>query len=153
MFKNASYLMRFVFREFLARWRRISRCGLHVTYIVDDYMRRFICCMCRRRCGCIIRWVCTYLCVSFCFLLFVFHYGCSSQYKLALLSEAATVLARSSSVDVLYVRLRVYALSAVVVPQRVRPDRTLGTADGNRAPRGRTALVCRANRTRTAAYF
>lgn len=116
MFKNASYLMRFVFRELLARWRRISQCRLHVTYIVDDYTRRFICCMCRRQCGCIIRWVCTYLCVSFCFLLFVFHYECSSQYKLALLSEAATVLARSSSVDVLYVRLRVYALSAVVVP-------------------------------------
>lgn len=38
-------------------------------------------------------------------------------YKVALLSEAAAVLARSSSVDVLHVRLRVYALSAVVVPE------------------------------------
>ena len=36
--------------------------------------------------------------------------------KVAPHSEAATVLARSSSVDVLYVRLRVYGLSSVVVP-------------------------------------
>lgn len=35
----------------------------------------------------------------------------------ALLSEAATVLARSSPVDVFDVRLRIYALSAIVVPE------------------------------------
>ena len=39
-----------------------------------------------------------------------------SYNKVAPHSEAATVLARSSSVDVLYVRLRVYGLSSVVVP-------------------------------------
>lgn len=72
------------------------------------------CCVDRRRYGCIIiRWVCRCFCVSF--SLFV---GTSrAKLVVALLSEAATVLARSSSVDVFDVRLRIYALSAIVVPE------------------------------------
>lgn len=81
------------------------------TYIVDDFVRARFCCV-RIGDGTDVLGGCTYLYVSFTRMRLL-------RYKDdTLISETATKLARSSSVDVLHVRLRVYTFSAVVVPEK-----------------------------------
>lgn len=70
--------------------------------------------------------MCVCVCIGLCGCVFFLYSYMLLGFKYSLVSKTASELARSSSVDVLHVRLGVYALSSIVVSEsRIQADRKL----------------------------